>query len=105
MPYGYYGMMMLYNQVQIGVRPMIAERLDIRLDSERKRKLAELAESQGASISEVVRTMIDREYEQVLKEKRHQAFNRLIALEIEDVPDPDTLSRQLEATYDLGELY
>ena len=84
---------------------MIAERLDIRLDSERKRKLAELAESQGASISEVVRTMIDREYEQVLKEKRRQAFNRLIALEIEDVPDPDTLSRQLEATYDLGDLY
>jgi hypothetical protein len=84
---------------------MIAERLDIRLDSERKRKLAELAESQGASISEVVRTMIDRDYEDILRKKRQEAARRLIALEVEDVPDPDTLSRQLEAAHDPGDLY
>ena len=84
---------------------MIAERLDIRLDSERKRKLAELAESQGASISEVVRTMIDREYEDILREKRREAVRKLAALEIEDVPDPDTVSRQLAAAHDPGDLY
>ena len=84
---------------------MIAERLDIRLDRERKRKLVELAESQKTSISEFVRMMIDRDYEDILRRKRHEAARRLVALAVEDVPDPDTLSRQLDTTHDLGDLY
>jgi hypothetical protein len=84
---------------------MVLERLDVRLDKERRRKLAELAEKEGLSLSDAVRRMIDREYEAIELENRLAAVRRIAAANIEDVPDPETLSKQLEETYDLGPLY
>ncbi|MBI4312189.1 MAG: hypothetical protein HY681_10465 [Chloroflexi bacterium] len=74
---------------------MRTERLDIRIDSERRRKLQELVESQGAPISEVVCRLIDVAYEDTLRSRRRKAAEALAQLELEDVPDPGTLSRQL----------
>ena len=37
-------------------------------------------------------------------ERRRQAVERLISLEVEDPPDPDTLARELEATHEPGGL-
>ncbi|MBI2872271.1 MAG: ribbon-helix-helix protein, CopG family [Chloroflexi bacterium] len=79
---------------------MPTERLDVRLDQERRRKLRELAEEQGASISEMVRRLIDRAYEDILQQRRKRAAQKLGRLEIEDVPEPATLSRQLEAAHE-----
>lgn len=80
-------------------------RLDVRLDDEQRRRLEKVVEERGAPISEVVRRMIDDAYEDVMRERRRKAVERMVAMEIEDVPDPETLSRQLEATYEPGGLY
>jgi len=80
-------------------------RLDVRLDAERRRRLEELAEAREAPISYVVRRLIDDAYEEVLRERRRQAVERLVKLEVEDPPDPATLSRELEAAHDSGGLH
>ena len=79
---------------------MATGRLEVRIDEARRRKLRELAEEQGAPVSETIRRLIDRAYEDTLGVRRKRAAQLLGRLEIEDVPDPATLSRQLEGTYD-----
>ena len=80
-------------------------RLDVRLDSERRRRLEELVEERGVAISEVVRCLIDDAYEDIVRVRRKQAIERLIELNVEDPPDPDTLSRELEAAHEPGGLH
>lgn len=80
-------------------------RLDVRLDAEQRRRLEELAEAREAPISYVVRRLIDDAYEEVLRERRRQAVERIVKLEVEDPPDPATLSRELEAAHDPGGLH
>ena len=80
-------------------------RLDVRLDSEQRRRLEELVEERGVPISEVVRCLIDDAYEGIVRERRRQAVERLVGLEVEDPPDAATLSRELETAHDPGRLY
>jgi hypothetical protein len=93
-----------YNDVRMEVWYMATERLDVRLDHERRRKLAELAAARSSSVSEVVREMIDQAYEEGLRADRVRAARELAQLAVEDVPDPETLRRQLEGTYDSAHL-
>ena len=81
---------------------MDTTRLEVRLDAERRSRLEELAEQRGAPVSEVVRLLIDDAYEQIMLERRRRAVERLISLQIEDMPDPEELSRQLESAYEPG---
>ena len=83
---------------------MTTERLDVRLDQERRRKLQELAAEQGAPVSNMVRQLIDRAYEDTLQARRRRAARELARLEIEDIHDPATLNRQLEGGYEPGGL-
>ena len=80
---------------------MVTERLDVRLDRDRRRKLSELAEEQGLPVSEVVRRIIDHAYEEALGVRRRRAAREIARMAVEDVPDPETLSRQLEGTYEI----
>ncbi len=80
-------------------------RLDVRLDAERRRRLEEIVEESGAPISEVMRRLIDDAYERVAVERRRKAVERLIRLEVEDPPDADALSRELEAAHEPGGLH
>ena len=80
-------------------------RLDVRLDTERRRRLEELAAAKAKPISEMVRGLIDDAYEDVLRQRRRQAVERLIRLEVEDPPDAATLSRELEAAHEPGGLH
>ena len=80
-------------------------RLDVRLNAEQRWRLEELAEARSAPISDVVRCLIDDAYEDVLRERRRQAVERLIKLEVEDPPDAATLSRELEAAHEPGGLH
>ena len=80
-------------------------RLDIRLDDEQRQRLEEVVEERGMPISEVVRGLIDDAHEEIMLERRIAAVERMVALEIEDVPDPETLSRELEAAHEPGGLY
>ncbi len=75
-------------------------RLDVRLDDERQRRLEELVEERGAPISEVVRRLIDDAYEGIMRERRRESVRQLARLEVEDPPDADTLSRELEAAHE-----
>ena len=83
----------------------MTNRLDVRLDSEHRRRLEELAEENGVPISEIVRRLIDGAYEDTLRARRKQAIERLIGLNVEDPPDPETLSRELEAAHEPGGLH
>ena len=83
----------------------VPNRLDVRLDSEHRRRLEELAQENGVPISEVVRRLIDGAYEDIVRARRRQAIERLIGLNVEDPPDPDTLSRELEAAHEPGGLH
>ena len=80
-------------------------RLDVRLDSEHRRRLEKLAEEKGEPISEVVRRLINDAYEEIMRERRMRAVERLVSLEVEDPPDPEQLSRELEAAHEPGGLY
>jgi Arc/MetJ-type ribon-helix-helix transcriptional regulator len=73
------------------------DRIEIRLDEEHQRKIAELKEAYGTSASDILRRGIDAMYEEKAKERRKKALERLLALEPDDtVPqDMDTLKRQL----------
>ena len=78
---------------------MPAARLDVRLDGERRRKLAEIAASRGLPISAAIRTMIDETYEVAQEAERRRAAKEIGELALETVPDPDVLSKQLEDSY------
>ncbi len=79
-------------------------RLAIRLNGKHRRRLDELAQEEGVTVSEVVRRMIDASYEDILSTRRKQAVERLIRLNLEDPPDPDTISRELEDAHEPGGL-
>jgi predicted transcriptional regulator len=83
---------------------MASDRYEIRLDSEHRRKLKELAAVRDAPAADVVREIIDEAYEGVLRERRMAAVRRLAAMEIGPVPEPDELSRLLERTHEPGGL-
>ena len=81
---------------------MSTERLEVRLDPERRLKLRELASQYNAPVSDVVRTLIDRAYEQTLLERRRRAALEMSNMEIEEVPEPPVLSEQLDRAYEAG---
>lgn len=78
----------------------MSDRLEIRLDPERRRRLDQLAQRRHASISDLVRALLDREYEEWLGSERMRVARVISALSIEDVPKPGLLDQQLEQAYD-----
>lgn len=84
---------------------MATERLEVRIDSEQRRKLDTVARERAVPVSHVVRAMIEEAYEAVMLQRRLEAVRRIAALEVEDVPDPEELSRQLDETYAIPDPY
>jgi hypothetical protein len=78
----------------------VSDRLEVRLDPERRRRLDVILAARQAPLSTVVRELIDQAYEAVCQERRGRAVEEMARLEIEDLPDPDELNRQLDAMYD-----
>jgi len=66
--------------------------------------LTKILKAQGTTVSTVVRTWIDQAYQELDREERLRAVQRLTTLGIKDVPDPEVLCRQLDDTYDVGPL-
>lgn len=81
------------------------KRLEVRVTAEHRQRLEALARERAVTISAVVRSLIDEAYEDILRARRKQAADELIALNLEDPPDPDVLSRELEAAHDPGGLH
>ena len=85
---------------------MTAQRLDVRLDPERSMKLSYIVATRQAPVSEIIRSLIDEAFEEMVTERNRLAVERLCQMEVEeDMPDPEELSRQLESTYDIPDLY
>ena len=80
----------------------VSVRLEVRLDERRRAQLEEMAGMQGASVSEVVRALIDDAYEAMIQEDRRLAVQELISMNGEDMPDPEELSRQLASAHEPG---
>lgn len=78
-----------------------SERLEVRLDEQRQHMLREIAAVYEVPRSEMVRKMIDDAYEDLLLERRRAAVRRIAAAQVEDMPDPDELSRQMAKTYEV----
>lgn len=78
----------------------VPERLEVRLDPEYRRRLDVIMEERKQPVSTIVREMIDRTYEEVCRKRREEAAERICRMEIEDVPDPETLREQLARTYE-----
>ena len=83
----------------------MANRLEVRLDPERRSRLEELAREKGAPISEVVRQLIDDAYEVIDRERRLRAVARMAAMEIDVPEDPQEISRILNEAHNPGPLY
>jgi predicted DNA-binding protein len=84
---------------------MESARLDVRLDQERRRKLKALAVARGVPVSQVVRELIDLAYEDVQHQARRRAAEALGRLEVSVVPEPQELSRRLDATHAIPDPY
>lgn len=84
---------------------MVSERLDVRLDTEHRRRLAAIATAQGVSVSDAVRVMIDRLYEESRQAERLRAVEELAAMTVDDeVLEPDELSRYLNDAHAIPDL-
>lgn len=83
---------------------MTTERLAVRIESQQKKKLAEMAEREGRSVSDVVRRLIDEALESDRREYLLGLIDEMGKLNIEDVPEPEELSRQLAEKYDFERL-
>ena len=73
------------------------KRLEVRLDEEHARKIAELREAYGTTASDTVRKAIDSAHAELIEQRRREALERILASEgVDDVPeDPQELKRQL----------
>lgn len=80
----------------------MVSRFEVRLDKDCRERLDELAETKGVTAAEVVRHLIDKAYEEILRERRLKAAEELISMNAEIPPDPDELSRLLETAHDVG---
>jgi hypothetical protein len=84
---------------------MVTDRYEIRLDPERREKLTYLASKREIPVSETVRRIIDEAYDEAMIEYRLDLVRQIAEAEIEDVPHPKELSRQLDATHDIPDPY
>ena len=81
------------------------ERIEVRLDSETRGTLEEVAAARGSSVSELVRDLIAHSYEEeVAGVVRSQAAERIGQMEVEYVPQPTELKRQFSEAHGRGAL-
>jgi len=60
-----------------------------------------VAAEERVSMTDAVRCLLDRGWENWITERRRLAVERISAMEIEEMPDPEELNRQLDSTYDV----
>ncbi len=78
----------------------MVSRVEVRLDDEQRQRLDDIAEEQDATISEVVRRLIDDAWEAVMRERRRQLVREIAAMEMDVPDDPQDLFRELESRYE-----
>ena len=103
----------MYNHVRVAIHThdctqrntvVTASRLDIRLDAGHRHKLEALAAESGKPLSTVVRELIDRAYHETRRAQKLEAVRQIATANIEAVPQPDVLARELDEAYALPDL-
>ena len=82
---------------------MRTERIEVRLDPETRGKLEEVA-ARGSPVSELARSLSLRCYEEEVAGAARLAAERIGRMEVEDVPQPTQLKRQLSEAHGGGAL-
>ena len=82
----------------------MVSRVEVRLDDEQRQRLDDIAEEQDATISEVVRRLIDDAWEAVMLERRRQLVREIASFQGEVPDDPQDLFRELESRYESDSL-
>ena len=80
---------------------MVTKRVEVRLDAETAEVLTNLAHERRSTISEVLRVAVRRMDDEAQRERRRRIVDEIAAMEIEEMPDPDELARQMDSMYDL----
>ena len=83
----------------------MANRLEVRLDPERRSRLEELAREKGAPISEVVRQLIDGAYEEIDRARRRRAVEEMKSMSLPVPEDPQDIRRIIRQSGNIGPLY
>lgn len=83
----------------------VAEGLVLHLDKEQKAKLEEVAKAREMPVSKLMHQLIDEAYEEAMIEKRLQLVREMAEANLEDMPDPEELKRQILTKYDDKSLY
>jgi len=89
-----------YNLVRKVVHGM-SKRVEMRLDDETYEDLAELAAEGQTSVTATVREAIRLLREHRDRDERKRAVDEIAAMEIEEMPGPEELNRQLDSTHDV----
>lgn len=76
------------------------QRLEVRLEPELHERLRSLAEERNESMSDVIRELIDRAYEDLDRARRLHAVEELGKMNLFDVGEPEDLEREIETMYD-----
>jgi Arc/MetJ-type ribon-helix-helix transcriptional regulator len=78
---------------------MVSKRIEFRLDEETAEALSDLVADRHTTASMVIREAVRRLHEDYRRERRRLAVERIAAMEIEDMPDPEELARQMNSRY------
>jgi hypothetical protein len=81
---------------------VVTKRVEFRADEETAETLLELVARRKTTVSEVLREAVRRMDEQDQRERRRRIVDELAAMEIEEMPDPDELKRQLDSMHDVN---
>lgn len=82
----------------------MVSRVEVRLDEEQRQRLNDLAEERDASLSEVLRALIDDAWEAIMVERRLQLVREIASYEMEVPDDPQDLFRELESRFESDSL-
>lgn len=82
----------------------MVSRVEFRLDEEHRQRLDDIAEERDASISEVLRGLIDEAWEALMVERRLQLVREIASFEMEVPDDPQDLFRELESRFESDSL-
>jgi hypothetical protein len=77
----------------------VPERLQVRLDEDRRRKLAEMLAAGCGRASDIAREGIDLAYDEYMLQRRLEAVRRIGTACVEEMPGPDKLARQIGERY------
>lgn len=80
---------------------MATKRVEFRIDEDTAETLSELVARRKTTVSEVLREAVRRMDEQEQRERRRRIVDELAAMEIEEMPDPQELKRQLDSMHDV----